>query len=88
MSKKNSKLSIARSEGEDLDSFHVRSTYARLDVFGVKGDGYEEGIERTRARVGPNRASEILAANAVGDEAEKKRELTSQEIEMLAGLDR
>ncbi|ETW87843.1 hypothetical protein HETIRDRAFT_431365 [Heterobasidion irregulare TC 32-1] len=88
LSKKNSKLSIARSEGEDPDSFHVRSTYARLDVFGVKGDGYEEGIERTRARVGPNRASEILAANAVGDEAEKKRELTSQEIEMLAGLDR
>ncbi|KAI0067995.1 RabGAP/TBC [Artomyces pyxidatus] len=88
LNKKPSIASMSPSQGEDPDSFHVRSTYAQLDVLGVKGDGYEEGVERTRARVGGSRASEILAANAIGDEAEKKRELSAQEIEMLASLDR
>lgn len=41
--------SLAPSLGEDLDAFHVRNTYAILEVSGVKGDGYEEGVERTRA---------------------------------------
>lgn len=39
------------------DSFHVRSTYARLDVVGVAGDGWEEGVERTRERSKLNRKS-------------------------------
>jgi len=41
--------SLVPSVGEEPDSFHVRSTYAQLEVSGVKGDGYEEGVERTRA---------------------------------------
>jgi hypothetical protein len=41
--------SLVPSVGEDLDAFHVRNTYAQLEVSGVKGDGYEEGVERTRA---------------------------------------
>ncbi|KAJ3474710.1 hypothetical protein NLI96_g12302 [Meripilus lineatus] len=80
--------SITRSEGEDADSFHVRSTYAQLDLHGVKGDGYDEGVERTRARVGGSRASELRAIEALADEHEKSRDLTPQEIETLAGLDR
>lgn len=79
---------VVRSEGEDADSFHVRSTYAQLDQCGVKGDGYEEGVERTRARVGGNRASEIRALQALGDEHEKSRELTPQEVQLLQSLDR
>ena len=35
----------------DLDSYHLRAIYAALDVSGVRGDGYEDGEELTRARV-------------------------------------
>ncbi len=79
---------VLRSEGEDADSFHVRSTYAQLEQCGVKGDGYEEGVERTRARVGGSRASEIRALQALGDEHEKSRELAPQEVQLLQSLDR
>ena len=88
LSKKRSDLSITPSAGEDPDSFHVRSTYAQLDVLGVKGDGIDEGVERTRARVGGSRESELQAMNAVGDEDEKRRDLSPQEVQMLASLDR
>ncbi|KAI0640081.1 RabGAP/TBC [Trametes polyzona] len=79
---------VVRSEGEDADAFHVRSTYAQLETCGVKGDGIEEGVERTRARVGGSRASEIRAQQALGDANEKTRELTQQELELLSSLDR
>ncbi|KAI0714853.1 rab-GTPase-TBC domain-containing protein [Earliella scabrosa] len=79
---------VVRSEGEDADAFHVRSTYAQLDQSGVKGDGYEEGVERTRARVGGSRQSELRAQQAIADEHEKTRELTPQEVELLQSLDR
>ncbi|TFK56884.1 RabGAP/TBC [Heliocybe sulcata] len=88
LSSPDSHRSVAPSEGEDAESFHVRSTYAQLDMIGVKGDGYEEGIERTRARVGASRASELRAEAALADENEKLRELTAKEIETLASLDR
>ncbi|KAA1471422.1 RabGAP TBC [Dentipellis sp. KUC8613] len=83
-----SAISLSPSVGEDPDAFHVRRTYAELDVLGVKGDGYEEGVERTRARVGSSRESALQAANALADETEKKRELSQREVEMLASLDR
>ncbi|OCH93006.1 RabGAP/TBC [Obba rivulosa] len=83
-----SKHSVLPSEGEDPDAFHVRSTYAQLEVCGVKGDGIEEGVERTRARVGGSRASELRAFEALGDGQEKTRELTQEETELLASLDR
>lgn len=41
--------SLVPSAGEEPDAFHVRSTYAQLEMFGVKGDGWVEGVERTRA---------------------------------------
>ena len=83
-----SKVVVIPHEGEDEDSFHVRRTYAELEVVGVRGDGYAEGVERTRARVGSNRESGIRALEALGDIAEKKRDLTPREIEILASLDR
>ncbi|KAI0271485.1 rab-GTPase-TBC domain-containing protein [Gloeopeniophorella convolvens] len=88
LQKKRSDLSITPSVGEDPDSFHVRSTYAQLDVLGVKGDGIEEGVERTRARIGTSRESELMATNAIGDEEEKRRDLSPQEIQVLSSLDR
>ena len=83
-----SRVVITPHEGEEEDAFHVRRTYAELEVVGVKEDGYSEGVERTRARVGSNRESEIRALEALGDIAEKKRDLTPREIEILASLDR
>ena len=42
-----SQLSLVQCQGEDADAFHVRSTYAQLDLIGVKFDGIEDGVERT-----------------------------------------
>lgn len=83
-----SKTSLLPSEGEDLDGFHVRNTYALLELSGVKGDGFVEGIERTRARVGESRASQLNAENAVGDGSEKSQDLTSDQIHLLSSVDR
>ncbi|KAI0078849.1 RabGAP/TBC [Panus rudis PR-1116 ss-1] len=80
-------FSLQPSEGEDPDAFHVRSTYAQLDQQGVKGDGYVEGVERTRAKLG-GRASEIRALEALADASEKTRDLTPKEVEVLGSLDR
>ncbi|KII93312.1 hypothetical protein PLICRDRAFT_101668 [Plicaturopsis crispa FD-325 SS-3] len=80
--------SIVASDGEEPDSFHVRSTYATLEVYGVKGDGYVEGLERTRARIGGSRNSEMRALDALDDGTEKMRELSEKEIETLKNLDR
>ena len=71
-----------------MDAFHVRNTYALLEMSGVKGDGYEEGVERTRARIGASRASQLNAENALGDGTEKSRELNEEEIKALANVDR
>jgi len=83
-----SQIVVTPHEGEDEDAFHVRRTYAELEVVGVRGDGYSEGVERTRARVGSNRESGVRALEALGDIAEKKRDLTPLEVEILASLDR
>jgi len=83
-----SKVSLVPSEGEDMDGFHVRNTYAQLEVSGVKGDGYEEGVERTRARIGTSRSSQLEAESALGDGHEKKRDLDSKEIQVLQSVDR
>lgn len=80
--------SLVPSEGEDMDSFHVRNTYAQLEATGVKGDGYEEGVERTRARLGASRSSQLRAEAAIGDGTERTRELHLKEIETLRAVDR
>ena len=71
-----------------MDGFHVRNTYSQLEASGVKGDGYEEGIERTRARIGTSRTSQLEAEAALGDGHEKKRDLDSKEIQVLQSVDR
>ncbi|KAK7056212.1 hypothetical protein VNI00_002764 [Paramarasmius palmivorus] len=83
-----SKTSLVPSEGEDMDAFHVRNTYAQLDISGVKGDGYEDGVERTRARVGGSRASQLNALAALGDGTEKKGDLDERELIALGSVDR
>ncbi|EIW87163.1 RabGAP TBC [Coniophora puteana RWD-64-598 SS2] len=80
--------SISRSEGEDVDSFLIRSTYAQLEHTGVKGDGYEEGVERTRARARVSSASALRMEAATGDPSDKYRELDEKEVDLLASLDR
>ena len=71
-----------------MDGFHVRNTYAQLDATGVRGDGFEEGVERTRAKVGENAQSKLKAQNAVADGTEKLRDLTDEEVRALASVDR
>lgn len=83
-----SKVSLVPSEGEDSDAFHVRNTYAQLEAVGVKGDGYEEGIERTRARIGTSRQSQLQADAALADGTDKKKDLDLQEIHALKNVDR
>lgn len=88
LSPPSSKTSLVPSEGEDLDAFHVRSTYAQLDAIGVKGDGYEDGVERTRARQRGSRTSELRVDAAPGNPSEKSRDLLAEEVHLLASLDR
>ena len=66
----------------------MRNTYAQLEASGVKGDGYEEGIERTRARIGTSRSSQMQADAALGDGREKTRDLDEKEIQVLKSVDR
>ncbi|KAJ9107386.1 hypothetical protein QFC21_000836 [Naganishia friedmannii] len=64
-----------RQPGEEEDAYHVRATYARLEVQGVFGDGWEEGIERTRERavVSKRRGSRApLARSDILVEEERK----------------
>lgn len=70
---------------EDVDSFYVRSTYARLEQSGVPGDGYEEGIERTRARA-PSSVKQERRATLF--DQMKTGEMTEKEKEFRAQLDR
>ena len=88
VSSPSSNISLVPSEGEDVDAFHVRNTYAQLEASGVKGDGYEEGIERTRARIGTSRSSQMQADAALGDGKEKTRDLDEKEIQVLKSVDR
>lgn len=83
-----SKSSLLPSEGEEVDAFYVRNTYAELEMTGVKGDGYVEGVERTRARTGGSRTSMLREEQALGDGTEKSKELSPKELETLASLDR
>lgn len=65
--KAHSTPSLVPSLGEDLDAFHVRNTYAQLEVSGVKGDGYEEGVERTRAARTRVASANVSPNPSVGD---------------------
>lgn len=71
-----------RGADEEADAEYVRSVYARFDVTGgVPGDGYEEGVERTRAR---------LSSNVQLNEptAQSKSDIDENEQRRLGALDR
>jgi hypothetical protein len=51
-----------RHSTEDADAFRVRATYARLEAEGVPGDGWLEGVERTRTRVVSAASAAVLEA--------------------------
>ncbi|KAI5118255.1 hypothetical protein M0805_008189 [Coniferiporia weirii] len=74
-------------EGEEPEAYFVRNTYAQLDATGVKGDGYEEGIERTRAKLGHDRRSVQLAVMNDAKEA-ANGEIPQKELEILSKVDR
>lgn len=80
--------SNAPAAGEDPEAFFVRITYARLDASGVRGDGYEEGIERTRAKLGHDRRSVQMAAQNEARSENEERVISQKEMDMLKGLDR
>lgn len=71
-----------RQQGEEEDAYHVRATYARLEMQGVYGDGWEEGIERTRERAVVSKRRESLPPLARSDE------LVEEERKALAKVDR
>ncbi|KAG8688107.1 hypothetical protein FRC08_011617 [Ceratobasidium sp. 394] len=52
-----------RGSAEDADGFRVRATYARLEAEGVPGDGWMEGVERTRTRVVSAASAAVLEAS-------------------------
>lgn len=88
LSAPSSKTSLVPSEGEDLDSFHIRSTYAHFDTIGVRGDGFEEGVERTRARSNVSNTSDPPTEVALSNSSEKSRDLPPEERHVLSSLDR
>jgi hypothetical protein len=71
-----------RQQGEEEDAYHVRATYARLEMQGVYGDGWEEGIERTRERAVVSKRRESLPPLARSDA------LVEEERKALAKVDR
>ncbi|KAG8794254.1 hypothetical protein FRC12_025167 [Ceratobasidium sp. 428] len=52
-----------RGSTEDADGYRVRATYARLEVEGVPGDGWMEGVERTRTRIVSAASAAVLEAS-------------------------
>ncbi|KAJ9123325.1 hypothetical protein QFC22_001524 [Naganishia vaughanmartiniae] len=73
---------FTRQPGEEEDAYHVRATYARLEAQGVFGDGWEEGVERTRERAVMSKRRESRAPLARSDI------LVEEERKALAKVDR
>ena len=48
----------------------MSAAYTHSWTFRVKGDGIDEGVERTCVRGGGSRESELQAMNGIGDEVE------------------
>ncbi|KAH7096129.1 rab-GTPase-TBC domain-containing protein [Auriculariales sp. MPI-PUGE-AT-0066] len=82
-------LSVRRADSEDPDSFHVRATYAALEASGVPGDGVDEGIERTRARIGAS-LDQLSQSKQSVDMARPARsgDLDEKESQLISTLDR
>ncbi|KAG9124663.1 hypothetical protein FRC07_010710 [Ceratobasidium sp. 392] len=75
-----------RGSTEDPDGYRVRATYARLEVEGVPGDGWLEGVERTRTRIVSAASAAVLeASRGVGG---KGADVTEDEERRLRSTDR
>ncbi|THG98954.1 hypothetical protein EW145_g7345 [Phellinidium pouzarii] len=79
--------SVTPAVGEEPEAYFVRNTYAQLEFTGVKGDGYEEGIERTRAKLGHDRQSVQLAVRGDAKE-DNKGDIAQKELDILSNVDR
>ncbi|KAG8967968.1 hypothetical protein FRC03_008989 [Tulasnella sp. 419] len=86
-SRPSSRVSSHLSEGEDADSVYVRTTYARLELSGVPGDGYDEGVERTRAR-NPGVHSNNARRQTIWEPTAQLDELAQKELDTLKNVDR
>lgn len=85
-----------RGADEDADAEFVRSVYSRFEIAGgVPGDGYEEGMERTRARL-PSvvllQEAQDALENPLGAStataASKRGDLSETEAAKLKNVDR
>lgn len=75
-----------RGSTEDVDGYRVRATYARLEVEGVPGDGWMEGVERTRTRVVSAASAAVLeASKGIGS---KGADVSEDEERRLKATDR
>jgi len=72
-----------RGADEEADAEYVRSVYACFDVGGgVPGDGYEEGVERTRARLSSNvQHIETNGQPNAGDDINEKEQRRLRELD-------
>ncbi|WVQ68224.1 uncharacterized protein L199_006431 [Kwoniella botswanensis] len=79
----NSVAGSSQYPGEEDDAYMIRTTYARLEKEGVHGDGWDQGIERTRGgpSVGSGKRATVYPATKSGDIGEQERQF-------LASLDR
>ncbi|KAF8336364.1 uncharacterized protein EI90DRAFT_3279887, partial [Cantharellus anzutake] len=74
-----------RGADEEADAEYVRNVYARFDALGgVPGDGFEEGVERTRARL-PS-AVGVTYSDEVG--VVKGANISEREEQRLRNVDR
>ncbi|QRW08855.1 Rab-GTPase-TBC domain protein [Ceratobasidium sp. AG-Ba] len=75
-----------RGSTEDADGYRVRATYARLEAEGVPGDGWMEGVERTRTRVVSAASAAVLEASKGA--GEKGAAVSEDEEKRLRSTDR
>lgn len=74
------------SAADQAAAHHIRQVYAYLDKVGVPGDGFVEGIERTREH---RRLSGLVNRNGFGDASGVSSEhLTDSELQVLRRADR
>ncbi|CAE6422700.1 unnamed protein product [Rhizoctonia solani] len=76
----------SRHSNEDADAFRVRATYAKLEAEGVPGDGWLEGVERTRTRVVSAASAAVLEATK--GTGVKGSDVTAEEEARLRSTDR
>lgn len=75
-----------RGSTEDADAFRIRATYAKLEAEGVYGDGWMEGVERTRTRI--MSAGSVALLEASKGAGAKGADVSKEEEARLRSTDR